>query len=126
MIGLSTQPLLLEIFGTHKMFGRHYLQLVDSALLDLELLPPQVMASGRVPGHRARGFAALAQALSFGTFDGDPLVGAPSHGSLRSRPVDSLRAGLEGAGIAVEPANRDPELAHLTIWNTKHPLMEIA
>lgn len=52
VIGLGTQPLLQEVFGTHTLFRRHYRQLVDSALLDLELLPPEVLASGPLPGHR--------------------------------------------------------------------------
>lgn len=40
VIGLGQQPLLLEVFGTNTLFRRHYRQLIDSALLDLELLRP--------------------------------------------------------------------------------------
>ncbi len=82
------QPLLLEVFGTHTLFRRHYRQLIESALLDLELLPPQVLASGPMPGQRARDFAAHVQAMDFGTFDGGAAaVEVRSHGSLRSRNV---------------------------------------
>ncbi|NHW47127.1 hypothetical protein HAV21_09510 [Paenarthrobacter sp. MSM-2-10-13] len=125
LFGIGTQPLVLEIFGTHTMFRRHYHQLIRAALLDLELLPAKVMASNRMSGQQARDFAAVVQGLDFGAFDGGPLAGVRSHGPLRSRPVSSLRAGLEGAGIAVELPHRGPELAHLTVWNTKHPLMEM-
>lgn len=126
LVGIGTRPLLLEIFGTHRMFLRHYRQLINSALLDLELLPAQVMASGQMPGQRARDFVARAQGLDFGAFDGGPLTGVRGHGIFRSRPVSPLRAGLEDAGIAVELPHRSPELAHLTVWNRKHPLMEVA
>ncbi|MGP0223585.1 ARPP-1 family domain-containing protein [Paenarthrobacter sp. NCHU4564] len=126
LIGLGTQPLLLEMFGTHTMFLRHYRQLVDSALLDLELLPAQVLNSGSLSGQRARDFAALAQEPTMGTFDGGPLASTRNHGSLRSRPLKVLRGALEGAGTAVEIPGRQPEVAHLTLWNTQHPFMKMA
>jgi hypothetical protein len=127
VIGLGTQPLLLEVFGTHTLFCRHYRQLVESALLDLELLPPQVMASGPMPGQRARDFAAAIQALRFGAFDGGlPALEVRNHGALRSRTVSRTAGPVSAAGIAVALPHREPELAHLTGWNTNHPLMEIA
>lgn len=63
VIGLGTQPLVLEVFGTHPLLRRNLRQPVESALLDPELLPPQVMASGPMPGQRARDFAAAVQTL---------------------------------------------------------------
>jgi hypothetical protein len=98
VIGLGTQPLLLEVFGTHTLFRRHYRQLVESALLDLELLPPHVMASGPMPGQRARDFAAAVQALEFGAFDGGlPALEVRNHGALRSRNV-TRPPGSRGGG----------------------------
>ncbi|MDQ0863768.1 ARPP-1 family domain-containing protein [Arthrobacter globiformis] len=127
VIGLGTQPLLLEVFGTHTLFRRHYRQLVESALLDLELLPPHVMASGPMPGQRARDFAAAVQALEFGPFDGGmPALEVRNHGALRSRNITQTTGQLAVAGIAVALPHREPELAHLTGWNNNHPLMEIA
>lgn len=127
VIGLGRQPLLLEVFGTHTLFRRHYRQLVDSALLDLELLPPQALAAGPMPGQRARDFAAHVQGLDFGTFDGGPAaVEVRNHGALRSRNVSRAAGTVTAAGIAVELPTRRPQLAHLTGWNTKHPLMEMA
>ncbi|MBT2519786.1 ARPP-1 family domain-containing protein [Arthrobacter sp. ISL-28] len=127
VIGLGTQPLLLEVFGTHTLFRRHYRQLVESALLDLELLPPHVMASGPMPGQRGRDFAAAVQALEFGPFDGGlPALEVRNHGALRSRNISRTAGHVATAGIAVALPRREPELAHLTGWNTKHPLMEIA
>lgn len=88
VLGLGTRPLLLEVFGTHTLFRRHYRQLVESALLDLELLAPHVMASGPMPAQRARDFAAAVQALEFGAFDdGLPALEVRNHGSLRSRNI---------------------------------------
>lgn len=127
VIGLGRQPLLLEVFGTHTLFHRHYRQLLESALLDVELLPLNLLVAGAMPGQRARDFAAAVQAMNFGTFDdGLAAVEIRQHGSLRSRNVGGRTGAVEGAGIAVELPDRHPELAHLTGWNTKHPLMEIA
>ncbi|QCB98563.1 hypothetical protein E5206_17980 [Arthrobacter sp. PAMC25564] len=127
VIGLGQQPLLLEVFGTHTLFRRHYRQLIESALLDLELLPPQALGSGPMPGQRARDFAARIQALDFGTFDGGPAaVEVRNHGALRSRNVSRAAGTVSAAGIAVELPTRRPQLAHLTGWNTQHPLMEMA
>ncbi|MEV5053671.1 ARPP-1 family domain-containing protein [Arthrobacter sp. LAR12-1-1.1] len=127
VIGLGQQPLLLEVFGTNTLFRRHYRQLIDSALLDLELLPPQALASGPMPGQRARDFAAHVQALDFGTFDdGAAAVEVRNHGTLRSRNVSRAAGSVSAAGIAVELPTRRPQLAHLTGWNTQHPLMEMA
>lgn len=127
VIGLGTQPLLLEVFGTHTLFRRHYRQLVESALLDLELLPLHVMASGPMPGQRARDFAAAVHALEFRGFDGGlPALEVRNHGALRSRNIARTTGQLAMAGIAVALPHLEPELAHLTGWNTNHPLMEIA
>ncbi|MFC7847116.1 ARPP-1 family domain-containing protein [Arthrobacter sp. NPDC057388] len=127
VIGLGTRPLLVEVFGTHTLFRRHYRQLVESVLLDLEVLPPHVMASGSLPGQRARDFAAAVQALEFGPFDdGLPALEVRNHGSLRSRNIAHTAGHLAAAGIAVALPQREPELAHLTSWNTNHPLMELA
>jgi hypothetical protein len=127
VIGLGQQPLLLEVFGTNTLFLRHYRQLIEAALLDLELLPPQAMASGPMPGQRARDFAAHVQAMDFGTFDGSPAAAeVRNHGSLRSRNVSRAAGAVTAAGIAVALPQRRPQLAHLASWNTQHPLMEMA
>lgn len=128
VIGLGTRPLLLEIFGTHTLFRRHYRQLVESALLDLELLPPHLfLTAGAMPGQRARDFAAEVQAMDFGRFEQSmTALEVRRHGSLQSRNIAQRSGALEGAGIAVALPDRQPEMAHMTAWNTKHPLMEIA
>ncbi|MFF1384670.1 ARPP-1 family domain-containing protein [Arthrobacter sp. NPDC058288] len=127
VIGLGQQPLLLEVFGTSTLFLRHYRQLIEAALLDLELLPPKALASGPMPGQRARDFAAHVQAMEFGTFDdGTAAVEVRDHGALRSRNVSRAAGAVTAAGIAVALPQRRPQLAHLTGWNTQHPLMEMA
>lgn len=127
VIGLARQPLLLEVFGTNTLFRRHYRQLVESALLDLELLPPQALAAGPMPGQHARDFAASVQAMDFGTFDGGAAaVEVRNHGSLRSRDVSRAAGAVTAAGVAVALPQRTPQLAHLAGWNTHHPLMEMA
>jgi hypothetical protein len=49
-----------------------------------------------------------------------------NHGSLRSRNVFRSARPITTAGIAVALPQRRPQLAHLTGWNTQHPLMEMA
>lgn len=127
VVGLGSQPLLLEVFGTHTLFRRHYRQLVESALLDVELLPSHLLAAGPLPGQRARDFAAQVQDMDFGTFDdGMAALEVRRHGNIASRTMARRSGALEGAGIAIALPDRQPELAHLSTWNTKHPLMEIA
>ncbi|MDQ0076805.1 ARPP-1 family domain-containing protein [Arthrobacter oryzae] len=127
VIGLGQQPLLLEVFGTSTLFLRHYRQLIEAALLDLELLPPQALASGPMPGQRARDLAAHVQAMDFGTFDdGTAAVEVRDHGALRSRNIARAAGAVTASGIAVALPQRRPQLAHLTGWNTQHPLMEMA
>ena len=126
IIGLGHRPLLLEVFGSSNLFLRHYRQLVDSTLLDLSLLPPQAMASPAMPGQAARDFAGLVQSMNFGTFDGAALPPVDNGPGIRSRTLTSIRGSVTAAGIGVELPRRQPQLAHLTCWNTKHPLMEMA
>lgn len=138
LIGLGTQPLLLELFGTHTLFRRHYRQLIESTLLDLELLPSIVLASGPVPGQRARDFAGLVQRLIstdlvstgstgwMGRVSTSSTTGKSSTSGIRSTPFTRTAGQTATAGIAVELPQRQPVLAHLTTWNTQHPLMELA
>ena len=80
-----------------------------------------------MPGQRARDFAAHVQAMDFGAFDGGAAaVEVRNHGSLRSRNVSRAAGAVTAAGIAVALPQRRPQLAHLTGWNTQHPLMEMA
>ncbi|MFJ5861803.1 hypothetical protein ACIQCM_10305 [Pseudarthrobacter sp. NPDC092439] len=80
-----------------------------------------------MPGQRARDFAAHVQAVDFGVFDdGAAALEVRNHGSLRSRNVSRSAGRITAAGIAVALPQRRPQLAHLTGWNTQHPLMEMA
>ena len=127
VLGLGTQPLLLEVFGTATLFRRHYRQLLEATLLDLELLPPHPALTAPMPGQRARDFAAEVGSLGFGGFGGAPGgVEIRDHRVLKSRNVLSTRGSVTAEGIAVALPQRQPELAHLTCWNTSHPLMEMA
>jgi methyl coenzyme M reductase alpha subunit len=80
-----------------------------------------------MPGQRARDFAAHIQAMDFGTFDDGPAaLEVRHHGSLRSRNVSRSAGRITAAGIAVALPQRRAQLAHLTGWNTQHPLLEMA
>ena len=127
VLGLGAQPLLLEVFGTATLFRRHYRQLLEATLLDLELLPPHMALPAPMPGQRARDFAAAVGSLGFGGFDGGPGgIEIRDHRVLKSRNVLSTRGAVTADGIAVALPQRQPDLAHLTSWNTIHHLMEMA
>lgn len=127
IIGMGHQPLLLEVFGSSLLFLRHYRQLIDAALLDLALLPPQTLASVPLPGQVARDLAGRVQSMDFDPFDaGISPDGAYDHGTLRSHALTATRGAVTAAGIGVTLPRRQPQLAHLTCWNTNHPLMEMA
>lgn len=123
VIGVGGHPLLLEVFGTATLFRDHYRQLIEAALLDAELLPTAAQTAAPMPGQLARDFAAVAGAIDFGEFYSE---GAQRHGSIRSRNVLGVRGPVIAEGMAVRLPNREPDIAHLSCWNTKHPLMEMA
>ena len=125
IIGLAGIPLLLEIFGTATLFRRHYRQLIDAALLDAQLLVPQAPSSAAMPGQAARDFAAVVGTMQFGDFAA-PAAAELRHsgGQLRSRTIAAVHGAVTAEGIAVALPNREPAIAHLTSWNTNHPLME--
>ncbi|MCC9206516.1 ARPP-1 family domain-containing protein [Arthrobacter sp. zg-Y769] len=121
VIGVGGQPLLLEVFGTATLFRRHYRQLMDAALLDAALLPAATQSTAPMPGQLARDFAAIAGTIDFGEFYSE---GVRRHDSMRSRNILGIHGPVIAEGMAVRLPNREPDIAHLSCWNTKHPLME--
>ncbi|MCQ2001464.1 ARPP-1 family domain-containing protein [Arthrobacter zhaoxinii] len=125
VIGVGNRPLLLEIFGTSALFRRHYRQLVASTLLDVTLMPSQAQHSGPTSGQLARDFAGVVQALNFGPLSDGPFPAEDiEHHMPQSRPVSGTIGAVTAAGIAIQSPRSQQQLAHLSCWNTKHPLME--
>ncbi|MCQ1947567.1 ARPP-1 family domain-containing protein [Arthrobacter sp. zg-Y1116] len=121
VIGVGGQPLLLEVFGTATLFRLHYQQLLDAALLDAALLPAATQNTVPMPGQLARDFAAIAGTIDFGEFYSE---GVRRHDSMRSRNILGIRGPVIAEGMAVRLPHREPDIAHLSCWNTNHPLME--
>lgn len=123
VIGMAGQPLLLEVFGTATLFRRHYRQLIEAVLLDAELLPGWAQNAPPLPGQAARDLAALAGPMDFGEFYGGDVR---RHDTMRSRNISGTRGPVRASGIAVVLPHREPEIVHVSYWNTNHSLMEAA
>jgi len=110
ILGVGGQPVLLELFGSPTALAAHLPGLLAGLSLDAALVPPTEV--GPVPGRRAR---RMAHHLC-----GVPLGADPGHGgdgvALGGRtPHATVR------GVAMPTG----ELAHLSVLNTHHPLLEM-
>jgi hypothetical protein len=111
ILGVGGQPVLLELFGSGTALAAHLPGMLAAAALDAALVPPT--HRGEVPGRRARRMVTHLQGIGLGVDptgggDGVALGGDTSHAALR--------------GVALSTG----ELAHLSVLNTHHPLLEMA
>lgn len=110
LIGLGEQPLALELFGSAKALAVYLPASVAAAALDAALLGGPTTP---VPARRARRLLArveLAHIVSREADAGDGFALGASTPQLAAR------------GIAID----DGRLAHLSVLNVRHPLMELA
>ena len=108
LIGLGGQPAFLELFCSPLALRRHLKGLLDAAVLDAALLP-----TAPTPGRRARRFV---ERVGTAALTVDPATDAGAGRSLTSAsPYHELR----GLGWA-------DQMVHATIFNRRHPLMEVA
>lgn len=110
VLGVGGRPLALELFGSTKALTIHLPALLEGARMDAASVPPQHW--GPVAGYRARDMAAYldrADARDVPTAGtGHALLGRTTHADLR---------GIRTATGA---------LAHLSVLNTRHPLLVTA
>jgi hypothetical protein len=108
LVGLGGQPAFLEVFASPTGLRRHLAGLLEAAAMDAALLPAEP-----TPGRRARRFAgALASAPI-----GDELgVDAGAGHAMASR---SMYHEIRGLGWK-------DQLLHATVFNRRHPMMEVA
>ncbi|MEP7035562.1 MAG: DUF6569 family protein, partial [Actinomycetota bacterium] len=108
VIGLGGQPAFLELFATPGGLRRNLRGLLEAAALDAALLPQE-----STPGRRVRRFV----------------------GSLAQGPLDDHIGADAGAGHALASRSKYHEiralsfgdhLVHATVFNRRHPLMEVA
>jgi hypothetical protein len=108
LIGLGGQPAFVELFASPTGLRRHLPGLLEAAAIDAALLPAEA-----TPGRRARRFV----------------------GSLGGAPLGDQLGADAGAGHAL--ASRSPhheirglgwddEVLHVTVFNRRHHLMELA
>jgi hypothetical protein len=108
LVGLGGQPAFLELFASPTGLRRHLPGLLEAAAMDAALLPAEP-----TPGRRARRFA----------------------GALASAPIGDELGVDAGAGHAMASRSKYHEirglgwkdqLLHATVFNRRHPLMEVA
>lgn len=108
LIGLGGQPAFLELFATPDGLRRNLRGLLEAAALDAALLPQEF-----TPGRRVRRFvASLAQAPLGDHIDADAGAG---HALASRSKYHEIRA-----------LAWDDRLVHATVFNRRHPLMEVA
>ena len=111
ILGVGGHPLLMELFGSTTALIAHLPALLGAARLDATLVPPVHVA--QVPGRRARRMACH--------LDGVPLGQAPGGaGDGTALSARTRHATLSGVSLPTG------ELAHLSVLNTHHPLLEMA
>jgi hypothetical protein len=115
VVGLAGRALTLELFGTSTLFARHWEQFADALRFEARHLGH---AAQPTPGQAARDFVAdLATEPA-------ALFSAPTrrHGDVTSTPVRAAVGRHAYAGLAVQRAGGPAQFAHLSVWDSAHPL----
>lgn len=109
VVGFGGKALMLELFGSHRLFLQHYRPLVEGAWLDIQVFAGNV-PSIKTPAQSARDLAVRLTEM-----------GARLDGSA----ITTGDGRVTASGIAWAPPKRLPALAHLSSWDTHHPMMAI-
>ena len=108
LVGLGGQPAFVELFASTSGLRRHLPGLLEAAAIDATLLPAEP-----TPGRRARRFV----------------------GKLTMAPIGVELGADAGAGHAMASRSDyheirglgwDDQLLHATVFNRRHPMMEVA
>lgn len=100
VVGFGGKALMIELFGSFRLFAQHYRALMEAAMLDIQLTAsslPHVLT----PAQSARDLAVRVMEL-----------GLSHHGG----PVSVN-------GVTYAAPGHKPALAHLTGWDIRHPVM---
>ena len=108
LIGLGGQPAFVELFASTSGLRRHLPGLLEAAAIDAALLLPEP-----TPGRRARRFVGK---LAMASIDDELGADAGSGHAMASR---SAYYEIRGLGW-------DDQLLHATVFNRRHPMMELA
>ncbi|MEZ2392068.1 DUF6569 family protein [bacterium RCC_150] len=118
--GIGGEVLMIEIFGTHSLFLRHYRQASQAIAMDLQLLI--ALPEEATPGQNVHRLAAELTAMNIAPF-GHDIFTVRDHGGLTSEPLALQNGHRALGGIRVARPKRTPQFAHLSVWNTTHPVM---
>ncbi|WP_159803053.1 ARPP-1 family domain-containing protein [Arthrobacter zhaoguopingii] len=99
IVGLGGRALMLELFGSHRLFVQHYAAIVEAAMLDIQLAGG--VAAVLTPAQSARDLAVHVMKLGLAAQGGPVAIN----------------------GVTYTQPGSQPALVHLTGWDTRHPLM---
>jgi hypothetical protein len=108
LIGLGGQPAFVELFASPTSLRRHLPGLLEAAAIDAALLPAEA-----TPGRRGRRFV--------GSLTGAPLGDHLGADAGAGHALASLSPHHEIRGLGW-----DDEVVHVTVFNRRHHLMELA
>lgn len=108
LIGLGGQPAFVELFASTSGLRRHLPGLLEAAAIDAALLPAEV-----TPGRRARRFVGK-------------LVLAPIGDELGADAGSGHAMASRSAYHEIRGLGWDDQLLHATVFNRRHPMMEVA
>ena len=124
IIGFDGKVVMLELFGSHKLFRSHYRALMESMLLDLLLLQRTAGQSAPVVvrAQTARDFIVAMATNGFTSVD---------HGEHRSSRRTLPASRFEGShpdlpvkGVSMGGADgTESRIAHLIAWNRRHSML---
>jgi hypothetical protein len=110
VIGLAGQPVLLELFPSHKCLTAALPALISGLMLDaMSAAAPPVIT----PGRRARRLV-------------ERLDGRRTHLTDEVNAGDAIPFSLVTEHATVRGVTLDEEWAHLTVFNRRHPLVEVS
>lgn len=124
IIGFGGQILALELFGSAALFGSRYTALMDSVLLDLALLGGSVSRSAHVAvaAQAARDFVVSIASRGFDT--GNQAEHRSAEGTILSRRLQGRHPSVSSRGLSIGGTHvEEPQIAHLSSWNTKHRML---
>ncbi|MCQ9164911.1 ARPP-1 family domain-containing protein [Arthrobacter sp. STN4] len=121
IIGIEGQVLSLELFGSRKLFRRHFAAVMDALVLDLLLFrnPAGRGATRPVRAQAARDFVGAIASNGLGLRNQSGHRG--NAGSIPVRRIENGHSSLPVSGLSIwGTEGTQPQIAHLSAWNAKH------
>jgi hypothetical protein len=118
VVGLLGRALMLELFGTSTLYARHWNQIADSLRLEERHL------IRHTTGQSARDFAAaLSDVDRYRLLSPDMHPVTDHRGPMRVRQVHTTIGRFAYNGVSISRPDAEHQFAHLSVWDTSHPLI---